>query len=145
MAIRGLSLNDTAEYQCDVDPDKGTPDATVWIIGTLSSRVIAYINDNVTEFSPNQDGDEVSATAVISSNKMAVERCRFGLRGWRNLLDCDGGQIEFKSEKAHIGRFWEQAVPYNLLDKIPLEVLLELSERVRKQNVVEDQEAKNSG
>lgn len=140
--LQALNLTKTVEYQSDRDPAKGTDDATVFIIGAISSRVASTLRDKSTRFS----GDFTQADnmqAEMRMNETAFELVRFGLRGFRNYQNADGGLLEFKTEDYQAGNAVLKIVAKDVMDVIDLETIRELAAQISRISGFEDDEVKN--
>jgi hypothetical protein len=148
MAIVGLNLAATEDYSSRYDSDaKAGPgqvvNPTVFRLGTLDSFVFAHIRDKLTVYEtsplPGAKGN-----VRVSANEMAIETVRYGLRGWRNLKDGQGNDIPFRTVKQYLfGREYD-AVADECLMVLPLQLVLELSERLKMLNELSEAEAGNS-
>jgi len=150
--IIGLSLDATREYVSDKDPAKGTEEeaekATVWIIGTMSSRVHGHLRDKMTSYRIDPDEktrDEEGVETSVNLNDMRFQVVQFGLDGWRNFTDESGGQIEVKKVGRRLGQQSYQIIDPDVLARVPGVILRELYDVIRKQNDLEETEAKNLG
>ena len=142
MSITGLRLDSTEEFVSDLDENKGTDgEVTVWVLGTLSSRVLTYLRDKSTSFSTNKDG-EISATFAPFSS--AYETTRIGLRGWKNFKDTSGGDIPFHTVSEEVAGVMMAVVAPACMDILPVELIRELSEQITGVNSVTETDAGNS-
>ncbi len=143
MAVVGLSIGGTREFVAA--SDKG-PDKTIWVLGTLDAYTWAYLNDNLAEFEVEISEDEtVVPKTRMKIHASAIEACRYGLRGWKNFKDEKGGEIPFETEKIQLtdGRVY-QVVKSGVLGRIPIDVIMEISNKLREVNLVTEEEEKNS-
>lgn len=142
MAIKGISVSYSEKYESDLDPDKGTPQATKFIISPLPSRIIAVLNDNRTQFVQNDDTKE---TAIkVNANEKAFDFVRFGLKGVENLLADNNTPVEFKTVNKYFAGGNHSVVADSVLDAIPLEVVRELADRIYDISNLTPEQAKNS-
>lgn len=140
--LQALNLTKTIEHQSDRDPAKGTENATVFVLGALSSRVASTLRDKSTRFS----GDVGKVDGVITElrmNETAFELVRFGLKGFRNYQAADGTMLEFKTEEVQVGGTIMKVVAKEIMDAIDLETIRELAEVVGKVSGFEEAEVKN--
>ena len=144
MAIIGLTLGSTKDYQSIYDSEKGSADATVFVLGTLDSRIMGKIRDlatTVTFNSPTRMSDEAQTT--INSNEVAFNTVLYGLRGWKNFKDAKGNDIPFTTlERRHSGALYNIADP-EIIKTLPTEIIQELAEQIRSANEVKEVDAKN--
>lgn len=143
MAIIGLSLDATRDYVSNLDSAKGTPEETVFVLGTLDSRIMAKIRDKTTTMGldPNKP-DEVTQT--VNLREMDFDTVVYGLRGCRNFVDAKGTKIEFRSvTRTHAGTPYEVADPL-FVRRIPGAILTELAQEIRGDNTLSKVEEGNS-
>jgi hypothetical protein len=138
MALKGLTLAETFDFQFDDDPGKGTPDATTFKLRTLDVTVTSHINDNSLSF----EGE--TGTPSIKINQSHVERVRFGLCGWDNFQDQDGNHIDFRTVKRNLGGRSYEVAADECLNRLGMERIRELSEAIQKRNRVTRDEEKKS-
>lgn len=152
MAIKGLSMGSTTEYVSKLDPAKGSDreleDGTVFVLGTMSSRVQAAIKDKATAFrqDPDSKGVEDADPEMIAEfrpNESVYLTVQFGLRGWRHFLDDAGNEIKFETVKRQLGGQTYDVVAPACMDSLGLELARELSDRITKLNEPEKAEAKS--
>ena len=143
MAIMGLDLEATEDYVFSGDPARGSEDATVWVLGTLDSRILGKIRDMATTMALDPlKPDEISQT--INSREMDFTTVVYGLRGWRNFPDGKGGLIDFKTEqRTHNGTVYTVADPM-VVKRIPPQVMRELAAKIRRDNTLDEALAGNS-
>ena len=143
MALRALQSDLTWEYRSKHDPDREGPNATVFTLGSVSSRVQAIARDRATEFIPDRD-DPAQTIARINGAHSQIELCKHGLRGWKNFIDESGDEIKFKTVKRHVGGRDVMLVSDECIDYLPLAVIEELAEEISNKNTLKEEEAKNS-
>jgi hypothetical protein len=144
MPIVGLSLATTREYQSMYDSAKGTPDATVFMLGTLDSRVMGVIRDKASStiiHGRNTDDQRVETKLALS--EVNADTVRFGVKGWRNLKDAEGNDLAFKTIRQMVGGKVYQVIPDDLLMLIPNQVIDELASEIRGDNEATEDEIKN--
>lgn len=140
MALVGLHLEATREYQSVSDPARGKDDATVFILGTLPSRLDGKIRDDSYEWVQAGDG----AVAHVKSRDAKAKRVKYGLKGWRNFRGTDGNEIKFETQEEHFGGRTIQVVAPQCMDVIPLEIMSELADEIVKVNTLGTDDAKIS-
>ena len=146
MAIKGLTLSATKNYVSTSDDARGeggvpTPDATVFTLGAVDVFVTSHVFDSCLEF--RAADDERGQTTQIHMNRMALERVRFGLRGWRNFKDAAGKEVEFTTTDRYlVGRAYKVASD-DCLRQIPLPIIRELAGEVVDLSTVTEAEAGN--
>lgn len=141
--IKGIKLDAVRNYVSNLDPAKGTDEATVFELGTLDSRIMGRITDKATTMSinPNRPDDEVDTT--VNASEVAFETVQYGLRGWKNFVDDDGKEIPFKTTKRNHGGTSYRVVDEDVLKMLPRAVIVELAAEIRKDNELSEAEAKN--
>jgi hypothetical protein len=141
----GLNINATREYVSKLDPDKGTAKETVFTLGTLDTYVMGRVRDKLTTIeSVTFAGTDAVPATQLQIHASRIEACRFGIRGWKNLVDENGKEIEFKTDTITVGFKRYEVVKEDLLKIIPLDVLLELADVILKDNTVTEKEVGNS-
>lgn len=154
MPLVGLRLGSVRDYHCKPFDDsfelKGeefiqkegtTP--VVFKLGTLSSRLLAHLRDEATSFVPDPSNPE-TVVAKFLPNHSSFETVRFGLKGWENFRDVDGGDIPFKTVKRSIAGVTVDAVSDDTMDQLPLDVIRDLSNAIVEGNQLSEEAAKNS-
>lgn len=115
--ISGLDLTQSVDYT--LKADKENP--TIWKLGVIPSNLFAKI---IFEGRGNQID---SAYSLVQA----------GLRGWENF------NIDFKTKKQKFFNEDIDVVPLDVLGKIPLKVITELSEKIVEINQLTEDETKN--
>ncbi len=143
MPIVGLSLEKTRQYESDLDPDKGTPEATKWTIKTMDSRVMGKLKDLSTtvRVDPSSPDDEVDTT--INMEDVNFQTVQFGVE-FENFVDEDKRPIVYKSVGRRLGGKSYQIMDPDITSRIPGNVISELADEVRKSNEAGSDEVKNS-
>jgi hypothetical protein len=144
MALVGIRLDATREYQSkELDDNYGTPEAVVFKLGTLSSRVLVLLRDSATKFVPDPN-DMTNVTAQFLPNHSSFETVRYGLKGWTNFRDHEGNDIPFKTVTRTVAGLSMDAVDNDTMDVIPIDLIRELAEEITRDNVLDEEKAKNS-
>lgn len=141
MAIQTLNLDAEWDYKSKYDPDRDGENATVFTLGTLSNRLLSYLQDKATTF---KGTNEENVEASIMNASLAIEVVRYGLRGVKNLQDADGKAVEFATQRRNIHGMDVRAVAPQIVNVIPKAVIMELAEELQKRNELSESEAKNS-
>lgn len=143
MALIGITLDTTREYVSDLDPAKGSDEATVFVLGTLDSRIFGMIRDKATTMSvdPTDPNGEVNTT--INVNEVAFTTAMYGLKGWKNFRDGKGNDIKFATIKRTHGNQSYTVVDPEVLKRLPSVVIMELAEQIKTDNDVSEDAAKN--
>lgn len=144
MPIIGLAIDAERDYQSDYDPAKGTEEASVFIIGTLDSRIYGRIRDNLTQFTASAESQmNKQASASVKKNEVDFLTVQYGLRGWRNVLDSKEQALEYVTENDN--RFGKnyKIVAAKVLRQIPNAVITELADEIIGTNALDLDEIKN--
>ncbi len=99
-------------------------DKTIFYLGSITTIQMANINDMLSRWRV-QDGKMQEIVMMTSQRNYEVVRC--GLKGWKNFKDGDK-EIVF-SEKN--------------IEKIPFQIINELSDKLFELNSLSEQETKN--
>ena len=142
MAMIGLTLAGTSVFESATDPDKGTPQATRFTLGTVDMNVMSTVLDKALVFRQSEPGDQATQ---VRQNEVNIDLVRHGLRGWERFLDAKGNEIEFKTVKARVAGKAYDVVSDDSLAVLGLQLIAELANEIRKQNVPDRGEEKNSG
>lgn len=137
MALKALSMDKTIEFQSSLDPDKGTENATVFVIKALSARQVAKIRDKSTKFRTDGKGDETDI--LMEMHTANYEFVRHGLKEWRNFQDENGNDALLEMETFE-GR---EVVKHSSMDRLQSDVIQELAARITGFNSLEEDEVKN--
>lgn len=141
MAIKTLNLDAEWDFKSKFDPDRDGENATVFTLGTLSNRLLSYLQDKATTF---KGTDETNVEASIMNASLAIEVVRYGLRGLKNLQDSEGKPVEFETQRQNVHGMDVRAVKSAIVNVIPKAVIMELAEELQKRNELSEAEAKNS-
>lgn len=146
MPIKAVDLTRTKRFISQYDDASEEGKATVWLLGTLSSRDVGRIRDSVTSIKLNtaEGSDPNEVETHIERTKMNFEAVRVGLKGWENFIGPDGNSIPFKTIKRDVGGTRRDVVADELLDMIPLDVVNELADEILQGNLLSEEEAGNS-
>ncbi len=141
MAIQTLNLDAEWDYKSKFDPDRDSENATVFTLGTLSNRLLSYLQDKATTF---KGTNEENVEASIMNASLAIEVVRYGMRGVKNLQDSEGKNVEFETQRQNVHGMDVRAVKSSIVNVIPKAVIMELAEELQKRNELSEAEAKNS-
>lgn len=141
MAIQTLNLDAEWDFKSKYDPDKDGENATVFTLGTLSNRLLSYLQDKATTF---KGTDETNVEASIMNSSLAIEVVRYGLRGTKNLQDSEGKPVEFETQRQNVHGMDVRAVKSAIINVIPKAVIAELAEALQERNELSEPESKNS-
>ncbi len=148
MAVIALTLSETKEYISSTDPahpdndnKDGTP--TMFLLGTMPSRLNAMLKDNSTKFLVGSESENI--TADFSPHYAAFDRVRLGVRGWKNYQDASGSEVEFKTESISINGYKYKAITGEVMDRLPISLIQELSMALETFNTPAAEDLKISG
>ena len=141
MAIQTLNLDAEWDFKSKYDKDRENENATVFTLGTLSNRLLSYLQDKATTFKGSSEED---VEASIMNASLAIEVVRYGMRGVKNLQDFEGKPVEFETQRQNVHGMDVRAVKSAILNVIPKAVIAELAEALQKRNELSEPEAKNS-
>lgn len=147
MAVRGLTLDSVVEYVSVSDPghpnhaikvdesgEWAPPQPTVFLLGMLPARLQAMLKDRSTRFQVDDSGKTVAVD--FNAHHAALERVRFGLKGWKNFLDENGKEIGFETEDTVVNNHKYRAMKTESLNRLPIELVRELSIEIDRINSV---------
>lgn len=140
MAIKALTLEATTRYVSKFDPDQENP--TIWVLGTLDSRVMAMLRDRSTRMmvDPSRPDDEVETT--INTDAVNFDTVAYGLLDVENF-GCDEGDVPFKTRQVnHYGAKYRM-VETDFLRRVPMKIIRELAKKLLKDNMLSEEEAGN--
>ena len=136
MAI--IAINPSAVNEYSLLSDTGQ-DKTVFQLGTIDSFVRAYIDDAHLNIK-KEDG---SFDDVLINHKF-LEFVKFGLKGWKNLKDEAGQEVQFKSEELSLPRLGSRVVASDeSLKYLDLKWIIELGLEIIAHNSLSKEESKN--
>ncbi len=145
--ITGLTLDTIHEYISEADPAKaliaaGEPaDPTIFKLRTLDSRVMGHLRDMATRLKVKPGAkptDEVETE--VAMNEVAYQTVLFGLEGAAPFVDQAGEQIIWKTTKRNLRGKSYDIVADEVVSRLPLGVISELSTELRKINNLGEEE-----
>jgi hypothetical protein len=116
--ISGINLNDVVEFT--LPDDKENP--TVWKLGMVPSGILA----------------QIGSTGKDNPIGVTLKLLQIGLKGWSNF-----GDIAYATEKKEMDGQTIDLVPIDLLNRIPINVIMALSEKLVEINHLTAAERKN--
>lgn len=162
MAIKAINTAATKDYVSELDSGwredgNHASDATVWKLGAMDSYIQAHVTKLSTSYNLKEDVDieslqgkseaelSKSVNYMVDAYTMAIEACRFCLKGWDNFVGPDGNPIEFKFKKTRLSGREYEAVDSDVLVQIPKDIILELYVEINDLSNLSEEEVKNSG
>lgn len=143
MAIKAINLTRTVRYESDLDPAKGTEDATVFVIGALDARVMGALKDKATEIPMAAFTNAENAMANLNASRTNFDIVVYGLRGLENFLDEDGKPVEYKTVIKNLGGKAYQVIDPEIVNKFEPDLIDELAGRISNFNQLTEEERKN--
>jgi len=139
MAITTINSDAVIEYSL---PSDTSEDKTIFLLGSLDSFVRAHIFENHQDVNANEP-----VKTQVATNHMFYEFVRFGLKGWRHLLNIDGQEVQFKTEEVNLSRIGKRTVAseesMKYLDNGSLENLYKIGTEIINHSRLSVDEAKN--
>lgn len=111
--------------------------ATVWLIGTLNSIVMSMLADDLASFG-------AEGAMVIRNADNDVLAARIGLKGWENFTDDAGNPVPFETETLVFRGHKVEALTSELAELIPIPVLRQIGQEVKRLNSLDSVQVKNS-
>lgn len=122
--------------------ERGLPaeQRTTFFLRTLTIEERAALMDVSSSY------DQEERTIRVPAGTQALSTVRAGLLGWQNLKDEKGADVTFETgpERAVLGGHKVAPPTDACLDRLPLDVLLELANAIRDASTLSDDDAKNS-
>jgi hypothetical protein len=142
MALVGLDIAGTKQWTSPRDSAKGTPEATVFTLGTLTGRQRMYLKDSAIGFQ-SDDTQESGMSMSFKSNQTAYEVVRLGLVGVENFLDKDGNEIALERVSTVVGGVTTQAVSEKFMCRLDDDTIRELSTEILGVNTLTEEDSGN--
>jgi hypothetical protein len=142
--IKLINLTKTVEYQLTSDPDVGTENATTFVLGALDARVMSVIKDKATAIPVSAFTDATNAMASLNINQTNLEVVQFGLKGFKNLQNDDGSQVEYKTAHVNLGGKTYLVCDPKIIEVLRDEDISELASKIMDINTLTEAERKNS-
>lgn len=102
---------------------------TIWKLGVLSAHAFAYVGSKVSDPKQSIEG--------------MIEIVRFGLLGFSNFKDKDGNDVKFTTQIKDIHSKSHQVVSGNIIDFIPVDIIIELGGKILEITKLSEQVIKN--
>lgn len=160
MALTAINTAATVKYVPKQDPNRGpngepVEGSTVFELGSIDGYVDAHISSKATsyttksEFADNLDklSPEDMENAVdisIDIYTMAIETCRFAIKGWDNFLNDKGEVVGFKTKATMVKGKRYDAVDPDLMALLSKDVIMDLYAKIQTLNSMSKEEEKNS-
>lgn len=143
MALVGMRIGEEVRYQSTTDPDRGKPEATIFRLVTLSSRIMARVKDRALRFMQDE-AQPGGASAEYLMNEMAYELVRHGLAGWENFKDGEGNDIPFTTKKVNVAGVDSHVVSEEAMSHLSLDLIQELAGELQRVNEPTEEGRKKS-
>lgn len=144
MAIKALNLAATRKYTSVFD--NGPEDEkTIFVIGSLDSRLMGMIKDKATKFSVDPSNPNDNVDTQVNAEQVAFNAVLYGLKGIEGagLHDAGGNPVKVEFEKRTHGGTSYRVIAASVVEQIPNAILKELAEEIMKDNELSKDEAKN--
>lgn len=138
MAIRVFDVSETCEYSLKED----TVDPTVFVIGRIDHKLWAHLQDKNARMEVSGLGAEAEGSVKFDVNARNSDFVRFGLKGWRNLKDKNGNEVEFSTVSCQTGVGNRPGLSDRYLDMFR-PFLAELAGQIEQFNAVSGEATKN--
>lgn len=141
--IIGLTLDTIHEFIAKADPDNGVDggNPTIFQLKTLDSRVMGHLRDLATRLKVKPGAkptDDVETE--VAMNEVAFQTVLFGLASAAPFVDQNGKDIELKMVKRNLRGKSYDVVSEDAVSLLPLIVIGELSDALRKINNLGEEE-----
>lgn len=136
--MRLINPDRSEEYV--LEGERGSADPTVFVLGALDGRIMAYINDAVTKFEMDGKAKGAAPDPVFRLGTRRWLLVKYGLRGWRRLCDARGQEVAPSFDQVPHGKRSYQAVPDMIIEQIPEHAMTELAEAIANQNELTEAE-----
>lgn len=144
MALKSVNSTQTKRHISPKDSVQTEEEgATVFILGSVSGRQRAAIQDASSVMYVEAGRKE--PVHAFKGNAAAIETVKFGLRGLINFHDSVTGEmVAFETEEREIAPgVLVKVVTEAVIEKLGLDLVLEISTEINKLNSVTATEAKN--
>lgn len=125
--ISGIDLTETMDYVSKLDTEDIK---TIFVISPVSSRIQARV------------GKLAGADGGGALDSM-MEAFRFGVKDIKNLQNKQGVPVKFKTEEVVVGNEKCFIVSKDIVDILPLNVIIEVGAKIMSFNNLTEEEAKN--
>jgi hypothetical protein len=142
MTIKAVNLSKTINYQSDNDADKGSQNATTFVLGALDARVVSSIKDKATAIPVSSLGTG-EGFATLRINEMNFDVVQFGLKNLVNFTDSDGNQIAYNTVVRQLGGKNYTVCDPAIVEAIPEEEIAPMADAILNINSLSETERKN--
>lgn len=147
MPIRALNVAATFDYIHPSDEFAKEPDkATVFKLRALDAYQKAEVQNvmttlDFTHFDPENPTQTVGQK--INPFLGAITMVKYSLAGWERFKDENGNDIEFKTKGSSLSNRMYKIVSDDLLARIPEDVLMDMSNKIKTLGELSQEELKN--
>lgn len=138
MAIKAVNLAKTKQYESDFDDDKGTEQATKWLIGAIDTRLLSLIKDKSTAIPMSVFGGGGDGMASLRINEMNFDVVCYGLKAVSNF------ETTYTTTERVIGGKKYVIADPDFVATIPDYIIDELATAILEINTITETERKNS-
>lgn len=137
--IKAVDIDEKSDYVAKSDRDLPESEQTIWKIGVIDSITMSKLERMDIQFNAETNDTKIQANVLGRE----IEMVRYGLKGWENFKDSRGEPV--KCEKSLVGSAGgsREELTDRCIRQIPIEIIKELAEVIRTQNVVGEAERKN--
>ncbi|TAK57874.1 MAG: hypothetical protein EPO24_09405 [Bacteroidetes bacterium] len=139
--IYALDVDETRPYSlvCDTSEPK-----TLFILGIIDGVLLSAIEDSQTQFAVSNGSGSAAPDISVNLHGKNVQIVKFGLRGWENLKDKKGNDVQFKSQTLYVPKVGTRAsVHDDSMKRLSKEVISELAAEILKASEFTKAEEKN--
>jgi hypothetical protein len=124
--ICGIDTGLSKDYISKFDTEETK---TVWKLGVLSAYAFAYVGSKISDPTKSIEG--------------MIEVVRFGLLGFDNFKDNKGNMVPFATQIKSIGQRNFNIVKDDIINIMPIDLIIELGGKILEQTKLSEQEIKN--
>ena len=140
MTVIALDVKQVRDYTLKGD---GSEEKTIFMIGVLDGRLLAYIDDQAKTFALSSGGAVAPGTVHFDVDQANYKKVRFGLKGWKNFRNSSGVEMRFESEQENVpGVGFRTCATHECMDMIT-PFIAELAEAILSSNRLSGVEIKN--
>lgn len=121
--IQGVSLTEVQNFTSKYDT---VEPKTIWKIAGLNTDIFSYVG-----------------TKTDKGIDALIEAVRFGLKDFENFKDSYGQEIKVATVNKNIGGIDYKILATNVMNMIPVDVVIELGGKILKISKLQEEEIKN--
>jgi hypothetical protein len=140
--LKALDLTRTKTVELSSDPDKGTPQASRFVIRALDGRLTGILRDKCMEVKIDTTNPDAPPETTLRMYELTYMAVQYGLVSVENFRDAEGNDFTYGTVKRNMGGKSYTAVSDSFLRNIPSDALMELGQEVLDLSEVEETEGK---